>query len=617
MKNKFTYIKNNLSKTALLLIAVITIVFTYNNRVEENKWERAIDSDGRGYYAYLPAVFIYQDWDWGFVFENEKKLYPNTPSVAENYLNTLESDLVNKYFSGTALLMLPFFLLSMGFSYFLGFPVDGYSMPFYIAIIVASLFYFLAGLIFIRKTLLKYNFSELTIGVVLISFGLGTNLFYYATIETSMSHVYSFFLFSLFIYYAKSLSENYTFKKTIKLGLVVALIFLVRPTNVIVVLFLPFFFSDGKSLIAFLKKYFTDYKALIITIVIFILIVSIQPIFYYLQVGKLWVYTYNDEKLILSEPHFIKVLFGYRKGLFIYTPIAFVSILGLLFLVKINKFKAITWLVAFVSFTYILSSWSCWWYGGSFGMRPFIELFPLFAILLAILVQAFKKNFLKAMVIFLLLILCRVNFIQAYQYRNSILHWERMNKEAYWKVFLKTDLKYGGVLWTDTDYNKPFNGKLILSSENDFEKPKENWSLNGNIVNFENAKFRNKTTVVSEHITYSETFTTPLIWEDYEKTSLIIKITSNLYAIDESSENKLVITLQDSTKENTKHWSTKPNLSVFDDPIINEWYKHNYTIRIDNCENGDILSIYFLNTGKSPLYIDNMKIEVYKINNDE
>lgn len=613
MKNKFNYIKNNLSKIALLLIAVMTIVFTYKNRVIENKWQKAVDSDGRGYYAYLPAVFIYQDWDWNFIFENEKKLYPNTPHVAGDYLNNVDQDLVNRYFAGISLLMLPFFLLAMGFSYLLGFPIDGYSMPFFVAIIFASLFYFLAGLYYIRKTLLKYNFSELTIAIVLISFGLGTNLFHYSTIETSMSHVYSFFLFSLFIYYAKSLSENYTFKRIIKLVLVISLIFLARPTNVIVALFLPFFFSDSKSLIAFLKKYFTDYKTLFITLFIFILIISIQPIFYYLQVGKPWVYAYNDAKLILSEPHFIKVLFSYRKGLFVYTPITFISILGLLFLIKNNNFQAINWLLAFVIFTYILSSWSWWWYGGSFGMRPFIELFPLFSILLAILIQALKNIYFKGAIILLLLLLCKVNFIQAYQYRNFILHWDAMNKEAYWKVFLKTDLKYSGALWVQEDYAEPFEGELILSSENDFEIPKDNWHSNEKTINFEHAKSGSKITFVSEKSVYSETFSTPLNWKGIEKESIIIKITSDLYDITKSSRARLVVSLQDTTKEEPKYWNAKPNLSVFNESILNSWYKHNYTVKIDNCENGDVLSIYFLNTGKSPLYIDDMKIEVYKI----
>lgn len=607
------YIKNKLSKIALLLIAIITFVFTYNNKLVENKWKRAIDSDGRGYYAYLPAVFIYQDWDWNFVFENEKKLYPETPYVAGDYLNHVENDLVNRYFSGTALLMAPFFLLAMSFSYLLGFPVNGYSMPFFIAIIFASLFYFLAGLYFIRKTLLKYNFSELTIAVILISFGLGTNLFHYATIETSMSHVYSFFLFSLFIYYTKCLSENYTFKNIIKLGLVVSLIFLVRPTNVLVVLFLPFFFSSGKSLIAFLKKYVKDYKAVFITLVIFICIVAIQPIFYYLQVGKPWVYAYSDAKLILSEPHFIKVLFSYRKGLFIYTPITFVSLFGLIFLIKNNKFQAVTWILAFIVFTYILSSWSWWWYGGSFGMRPFIELFPLFTILLAILLQTFKKIYFKGAIIFLLLLLCWVNCIQAYQYRNFILHWQNMDKTSYWNVFLKTDAKYQGALWTESDYTKPFEGDLIFRTENDFETPKENWGSNGKIMHFENAKSGSRTTSVSENSIYSETFSTTLIWKSTKNESVVIKTTSDIYAVDENSGAKLVVSLQDSARTETKYWNAKPNLSVFDKPTLNKWYKHSYTVRIDNCKKGDVLSIYYLNTGKSTFYIDNMKVEGYRV----
>lgn len=612
MQIKFKTIKNNLSKIALLIIAIITIVFTYNNRVIENKWERAIDADGRGYYAYLPAVFIYQDWDWSFVFENEKKLYPDTPYVAGDYLNTVDNDLVNRYFSGTALLMLPFFLLAMGFSYLLGFPIDGYSMPFFIAIIFASLFYFLAGLYFIRKTLLKYNFSELTIAVVLISFGLGTNLFYYTTIETSMSHVYSFFLFSLFIYYAKCLSENYTFKRIIKLGLVVSLIFLVRPTNVLVVLFLPFFFSDGKSLIAFLKKYVTDYKAVFITLVIFISIVAIQPIFYYLQVGKPWVYAYSDAKLILSEPHFIKVLFSYRKGLFIYTPIAFIAILGLFFLFKKNKFQAITWAFAFIVFTYILSSWSWWWYGGSFGMRPFIELFPLFAILLAILVQAFKKIYFKGVLVLLLLLLCRVNFIQAYQYKNYILHWHNMDKTSYWNVFLKTDLKYQGALWTESDYTKPFEGDLIFSTENDFETQKENWGSHG-IIDFNQAKSGKKTSFVSEQSIYSATFLMPLSKENGVKNDLVLKINSELYTNEENAFAHVVVSLVDSTQKDVKHWSSKPTISIFEDVILNKWYKHNYTVRVNGYKNGDVLSVYFFNTAKDTIYIDNMKIEGYKV----
>jgi hypothetical protein len=39
---------------------------------------------------------------------------------------------VNKYYAGTAVLMLPFFALSCLAAWLLGFPVDGYSVPFHV-----------------------------------------------------------------------------------------------------------------------------------------------------------------------------------------------------------------------------------------------------------------------------------------------------------------------------------------------------------------------------------------------------------------------------------------------------------------------------------------------------
>jgi hypothetical protein len=38
--------------------------------------------------------------------------------------------------------------------------------------------------------------------------------------------------------------------------------------------------------------------------------------------------------------------------------------------------------------TWIVASWSTWWYGGSFGMRPFVEALPILAMPLAALLAA-------------------------------------------------------------------------------------------------------------------------------------------------------------------------------------------------------------------------------------
>jgi hypothetical protein len=40
------------------------------------------------------------------------------------------------------------------------------------------------------------------------------------------------------------------------------------------------------------------------------------------------------------------------------------------------------------------------------------------------------------------------NFIQINQFKNYIFYWGGMDKEKYWKVFLRTDPVYYGYLWT-------------------------------------------------------------------------------------------------------------------------------------------------------------------------
>jgi hypothetical protein len=48
-----------------------------------------------------------------------------------------------------------------------------------------------------------------------------------------------------------------------------------------------------------------------------------------------------------------------------------------------------------------------------------------------------------------------INIIQSYQYKEYILHWIDMDKEKYWKVFLKTEDRFKGILWKkDYDLNQ-------------------------------------------------------------------------------------------------------------------------------------------------------------------
>ena len=63
-----------INKYIVCLITVIILFCSSNIKLNNDSWKSVLmnDSDGKGYYAYLPAVFIYHDLHFRF-FENVGK----------------------------------------------------------------------------------------------------------------------------------------------------------------------------------------------------------------------------------------------------------------------------------------------------------------------------------------------------------------------------------------------------------------------------------------------------------------------------------------------------------------------------------------------------------------
>jgi hypothetical protein len=65
------------SGIAIFITLAICLVFTVQNRWKGpngNSWKHAIGSDGFGYYAYLPCVFIYHGFDYDRLIKEEQKV---------------------------------------------------------------------------------------------------------------------------------------------------------------------------------------------------------------------------------------------------------------------------------------------------------------------------------------------------------------------------------------------------------------------------------------------------------------------------------------------------------------------------------------------------------------
>jgi len=178
----------------------------------------------------LPAAFIYDDLSLEFLKEGGDKLGKHFWGKESP---TGKVVIITSY--GMSVLYFPFFIAADSVADLFGYPADGYSKPYCFALVMSSIFYLLIGIIFLRKLLLKY-FSNLVVAITLIITVLTTNLLWYVTSEATMSHVYSFALITIFIYFVDLWLGNPSIKNTIIIGLLTGIISLIRPTNIIVVL---------------------------------------------------------------------------------------------------------------------------------------------------------------------------------------------------------------------------------------------------------------------------------------------------------------------------------------------------------------------------------------------
>jgi hypothetical protein len=109
-----------------------------------------------------------------------------------------------------------------------------------------------------------------------------------------------------------------------------------------------------------------------------------------------------------------------------------------------NQFvKRNRWLTLgfFVFSVYLIFSWWCWWYGGSFGSRPMIDFYPLYAIFITACISGIMKMslWIRRSLLSVIILLIGLNLFQTYQFDRRVIHHDAMTGKAYWKVFGKTE----------------------------------------------------------------------------------------------------------------------------------------------------------------------------------
>jgi hypothetical protein len=569
-------------KTIVTEVFIISVyVFLINNFF--GNVDVTMKADAEGYYDYLPSLFIHHDLIRKDVpIRQDSTLYRRIISLDRLYVN-YNGMKVNKCPCGTAVLELPFFTWTYFTTTRDGKMNDGYQRPFQITIFHAAIFYLFLSIFFLGKTLQLYKVKRYVIILCQLLLVLATSVTHYANYDAGYSHVFSLFAITAFIYFTTSYFKNRNANHFIFASLFFGLVLILRQIDIIIILFVPFLAGSLKKLKDGILHLLAKPGKLMLGIFSIFAVFFIQSFLWYLQAGRFLIYSYQGESFNFLQPHFLDILFSYRKGLFVYTPILFICTMSLIWLVyKRNYYLVITWLSFFIVLTYVFSSWWAWFCGCSYGMRVYIDFYAVFFILLAFMLDGIKVV-MKSVIILLALLTIPVNIVQTYQYKEFILHWVNMDKTMYWKIFLRTDDKFKGLIWKGIyDYSKFCTVKEISIGD----------------VTASRMTVHTFFKISSHKIS------------DFEKVDVIQVLVDNNF--NTANDSKIILGIHGAVDNHNFFWKD-PYLIHFCDGKFNEWqtglYNYDFTALTDQQEK--VISLE-LKSGKQDNTLKNVKLRFLK-----
>ncbi len=379
------------------IVLVYAVLFLLT-KSPADPWDKVIVSDGKGYYAYLTALFIYHDTDYGFIDKYESEYYPAGRQLYKDFRFDSGNGIINKYFPGPAILWLPFFAAGHTVAVLSGYPADGYSLPYQYAIAFAAFFYFWLALLILRRILRFYTKDENVVAWSLVAVALATNLVYYTVNAGSQVHVYNFFLVNGFIYSVLEACKRGKPLYYILAAFMLGMVIISRPQNGLIVFALPFICGSRATFILFFRKAFTEIRVLLLSALALAIPLLIPVVYWYVKTGHFLVYSYGSESYDLSKPHLFSFLFSFEKGWMLYTPIAAFAAFGFVSLFRKSKWQFFS-LAAFLFFVvYFMSSWWIWTYTSYISQRVMIDFYAFIGILIVFIfnLQLKKQFVLKA-----------------------------------------------------------------------------------------------------------------------------------------------------------------------------------------------------------------------------
>jgi hypothetical protein len=355
-----------------------------------NPWVRG---DGVGYYAFARAILMERRLDFEPDWQNANSSFrmgridPEGRVRQEEYTSTGHLD--NHFSIGPAILWSPFLLVAeaaVKIDHTFGGNVieNGFSFPYVAAMALGTAFYGFLGL-FLSFRLARKYLAERWAFWGNIGIWFASSLPVYMYFNPSWSHAHSAFVVALFFWYWDRTRGGRTWAQWLILGVISGLMLDVYYVNG-VLLIVPLIESlDGywrgiqeRHLDAVGRLFLQNLLFSFTIFIAFLPTLISKRIIYgsYLDFGyhKLWNW---------GSPAILKVAFASEHGLFSWTPVVLLSVVGLVLLQKRDRMLSLCSVAAFAIYLFAIGCYDDWAGISSFGNRFFVSLTPIFILGLA------------------------------------------------------------------------------------------------------------------------------------------------------------------------------------------------------------------------------------------
>jgi hypothetical protein len=347
--------------------------------------------DGGGNYAYLMSLIADGDLD----FHNEYRALDVFREAPYKMVGLPRSEITgrwsNQFGFGAAVFWAPA-VIAVHLGSLLSSPAaaDLLSPPYILAVALSSALWTSLGLLLLFRRL-RRDFGAATALHASAGILLATPLIFYGWMHGSMSHGVGFFVAVVFLLQLERTAGSASRLRMLELGVLGALLFVTRYQDAVWVAAV-----GGVAIWNFASE--RHLRVQLRAMVLFglgaaIILVPQLAIWNHLYGSWLSGPTPHMDGLQWIPRHLLDVLFSERGGFLAWHPILLLGLAGLV--ACRNGSSKPVWTAAILGLSlqlYLISSWSGWWGGASFGNRFFISSYPWLAVGLAATVRSIGRR---------------------------------------------------------------------------------------------------------------------------------------------------------------------------------------------------------------------------------